>query len=124
MKELICITCPNGCLLTAEDTPEGTVIKGHKCPRGQQYGLDELTNPKRTVTAVIPSDSADWPCIPVRSTGPVPRPLIPALIEKLYSISVSLPVLRGKVVLANYEKTGIDIVCTRSLPPLNNRGKQ
>ena len=38
-QELICIVCPKGCHLTAEQTSEGWQITGFGCPRGQQYGV-------------------------------------------------------------------------------------
>ena len=44
-QELICIVCPKGCHLTAEQTAEGWQIAGYGCPRGQQYGVAEMTNP-------------------------------------------------------------------------------
>ena len=46
-QELICIVCPKGCHLTAEQTAEGWQITGFGCPRGQQYGVAEMTNPTR-----------------------------------------------------------------------------
>ena len=52
-QELICIVCPKGCHLTAEQTAEGWQITGFGCPRGQQYGIAEMTNPTRVVTSTV-----------------------------------------------------------------------
>ena len=52
-QELICIVCPKGCHLTAEQTAEGWQIAGYGCPRGQQYGVAEMTNPTRVVTSTV-----------------------------------------------------------------------
>ena len=49
-KELICIVCPKGCHLTAEEAESGWNISGFGCPRGKQYGIAEMTNPTRVVT--------------------------------------------------------------------------
>ena len=56
-QELICIVCPKGCHLTAEQTAEGWQIAGYGCPRGQQYGVAEMTNPTRVVTSTV---RIDW----------------------------------------------------------------
>jgi CxxC motif-containing protein len=78
---------------------------------------DELTNPKRTVTAVISARSADWPCVPVRTSEPVPRKIIPDLLKALYAVNLPLPVVRGQKIISDFNKTGVDVICTRSLPP-------
>jgi CxxC motif-containing protein len=117
MKELICITCPNGCHLTAEETASGLVIKGNKCPKGEKYGQDEMTNPLRTVTAVARTVSEDWPCVPVKTSGAIPVKLVFGLLKEIYSLTVRLPVMRGDPVISDFAGAGIDVVCTRSLPP-------
>ena len=52
-QELICIVCPKGCHLTAEQTAEGWQTAGYGCPRGQQYGVAEMINPTRVVTSTV-----------------------------------------------------------------------
>ena len=43
-QELICIVCPKGCHLTAEQTAEGWQIAGYGS-RGDSHGVAEMTNP-------------------------------------------------------------------------------
>jgi CxxC motif-containing protein len=115
--ELICIVCPNGCHLTVDRTPEGLVVSGNKCIRGEQYGKDEMTDPRRVVTAVARTTDPGHPCIPVKSDRGVPRAQINAVLRKIYACRIDLPVTRGAVCLENCCGTGVSILFTRSLSP-------
>ena len=58
MKELICFLCPNGCTLTiTRDQPEFTVT-GQKCKRGQEFAINEATNPTRTLCTTVKTNFA------------------------------------------------------------------
>ena len=46
MKELICIVCPKGCHLKV-DEENGCAVTGNGCPRGAEYGKNELLHPAR-----------------------------------------------------------------------------
>ena len=53
---MICIECPQGCLLDVEvDTASGKVktLTGNKCPKGQQYAYDEVEAPVRMLTTTV-----------------------------------------------------------------------
>lgn len=116
IKELICISCPQGCRLTAEyDTaPRNARISGNRCPRGAVYAVNELTDPRRTVTAVVPTVDEKHPVLPVRSTEPFPKEKIPQLLNMLYAMKVNLPVLCGDIILKDALGTGIDIIAAEN----------
>jgi CxxC motif-containing protein len=114
--DLVCIACPIGCSLKV--TPlagVGAEVSGNRCPRGEVYGREELLAPRRVVTAVVPTDSRQFPFAPVRTDTPLARGLVPALLQRLYASLVSLPVRRGDVLLEDFE--GVRVLFTRSLPP-------
>lgn len=113
----ICIVCPTGCHLTVESTPKGMIVKGNKCARGEKYGLEEASDPKRVVTAVVKTLSEEWPYVPVKTQKPVPKRVIPRLLKALYSLRVKLPVRRGRPVITDFGGMGIDVVFTRTFPP-------
>lgn len=50
---ITCTICPRGCRLTAVTEKGETRIEGNNCPRGEQYGLQELICPSRIVTSTI-----------------------------------------------------------------------
>ena len=115
-KELICISCPQGCHLVAEyeSNPAEAVVSGNRCPRGESYAVSELTDPRRVVTAVVPTDDPRHCVLPVRSASPFPKGKISALLNRLYSMKVSTPVACGDVILKDAEGTGIDIIAAEN----------
>lgn len=116
-KNMICINCPRGCRLTVTALADGKwQVSGNFCPRGNVYGIQEATDPRRTVTAVVPSADPHQPCAPVRSSAPVPVKMIPDLLNELYQMRLTTPALRGDVLIKNWRDTGIDIVFASDFP--------
>ncbi len=116
--ELVCIACPVGCRLTVTQWDVDRVeVKGNLCPKGEAYGREEVLSPKRVVTAVVRTDSESFPFAPVRTDAPLPRPLIPDLLAELCGREVRLPVALGTRLMENFKGTGVNVVCTRTLPP-------
>ena len=72
MKELICITCPRGCHLTVDEEHDFTVT-GNACPRGAEYGRNELLHPVRTVTSTVRTEGSPIPRLPVKTDRPIPK---------------------------------------------------
>ena len=116
-REMICICCPRGCRLVAEREDENAnwEVSGNQCPRGAAYAVQELTNPCRVVTAVVKTDSSEIMFLPVRTDRPCPRGEIAALLNKLYTITVNVPVRRGDVVAHDVNGTGIDVVASETI---------
>ena len=116
IKELVCISCPQGCRLTAEydSNPEKAKISGNRCPRGAVYAVNELTDPRRTVTAVVPTEDEKHPVLPVRSVEPFPKEKIPQLLNMLYATKVKPPVSCGDIILKDALGTGIDIIAAEN----------
>ena len=52
MKELICIVCPKGCHLQVDEQNDYQVF-GNSCPRGAEYGKNELLHPTRVLTSIV-----------------------------------------------------------------------
>ena len=52
-RDMICIICPRGCSLCADIQGDTVTVTGNACPKGQEYAINECTNPVRTVTAVV-----------------------------------------------------------------------
>lgn len=108
--EKICINCPAGCHLEIAVDDNKISVSGNRCPKGKSYGESEITDPRRTVTAAVLVKSDKRCCIPVKSSAPLPVKLIPALLKKLYSMTVGLPIRHGDVIIKNFSGTAIDIV--------------
>jgi CxxC motif-containing protein len=113
-RELTCISCPMGCLLTAEGLAGGTLsITGNRCPRGAVYAETEINDPRYTVTATCRTDSAKNPRLPVRTDAPCPRDRIDELLACIYALEVKLPVKTGDAVIEDF--SGIRVTAARSL---------
>ena len=87
-KELICIVCPQGCRLTVEEKDGSYQVSGNTCKRGEAYGINEITAPRRVITTTVKLEG-----------GRCPR----------------LPVKMGDVVLADVMGTGVDVIATRDM---------
>lgn len=115
-RELICISCPIGCHIEAELMADGSVaVSGNRCPRGLAYAENELTDPKRMVTAVVACRSKVLPFVPVRSSAPVSMALIGELLDTLRTLEVAPPLNTGSVIVGNFKNSGVDIIATRSV---------
>ena len=115
MKELICIVCPKGCHLKAEETAEGWNITGFSCPRGKEYGLNEMTHPTRVITSTVKIMGGAHPRLPVKTNAPIPKELIGEAMKLLDSIEVMSPVHHGDIIVKNIANTGISFVASRDM---------
>lgn len=114
MKELICITCPKGCHLTVDEEND-FAVKGNGCPRGAEYGRNELKNPKRVVTSTVKTTSPQHPRCPVKTNGAIPKGRMFDAMALLDDIVLETPVKVGDVVIKNLFDTGIDFVACKAV---------
>ncbi|MFW6180188.1 MAG: DUF1667 domain-containing protein [Spirochaetota bacterium] len=115
-KQLVCISCPVGCRLTVRvDAGDTVTVTGNKCVRGEEYGREEALSPRRVVTATAAVRSSFQRRLPVRTSRPLPRELIPGLLREIYRLDLSPPVRMGDVLIPDYAATGVDVVATRSI---------
>ena len=114
MKELICIVCPNGCRLQV-DEENGLRVTGNACPRGEEYGRNELLHPVRVLTGTVRLHGGTLPRCPVKTRGTIPKEKLLEAARALCMVDVDAPVRRGDVVLADICGTGVDVVASRDV---------
>ncbi|MBE6836226.1 MAG: DUF1667 domain-containing protein [Ruminococcaceae bacterium] len=114
MIDLICITCPRGCHLKV-DEENGYEVTGNSCPRGKEYGYNEVTNPKRVVTSTVKTDSEDYPRCPVKTNGAIPKEKMFEAMALLEDVVLKTPVHHGDIIIKNLFDTGIDFVATKDV---------
>ncbi len=117
MRELTCICCPRGCLLTV-DEENGFQVSGNSCERGAEYGYTECTNPTRTLTSSVPVDGGDHARCSVKTDRPIPKGRLFEAMAAVRSLRVKAPVCTGDVLLSDIAGTGADLVAGKDVKAL------
>ena len=119
MKQMTCILCPNGCELdvtySGEPTAETITVEGNTCPKGDDYALEELLRPTRTLTTSVFVRGGIQPQASVKTTVPIPRKAVVVARDALRGTILDAPVEIGDVVARDIAGTGVDVIVTRSV---------
>lgn len=115
-KELVCIRCPIGCMLTVTDNKDGGLeVTGNSCNRGAEYAKKEFTNPTRIVTSTVRVKNGKQAVVSVKTKGDIPKDRMNDCIDRLRDIEVEAPVYIGDVVVKNVADTGVDVIVTKNV---------
>ena len=114
-RELICITCPNSCRLTAEQEGDVITVTGNTCPKGEEFARAEMTNPVRTLTTTVKTAFPELPYLPVRTEGVIPKIMVMDVMAELSRHVQKERVDCGAVIIKNICGTGCDIIATSQL---------
>lgn len=115
-RNLICINCPLGCMLTARmDGGEVVGVSGNTCRRGEDYARKELTNPTRIVTSTVRVSGGNVGMVSVKTRTDIPKGMVFACVRALKDVTAAAPVRIGDVVAENIAGTGVDVVATKGV---------
>ncbi len=116
IKELTCIGCPMGCLLTVE-IQDGIVqkVSGNNCANGDVYARKEVTNPTRIVTSTVVIKNGNKPRLSVKTKSDIPKDKIMEVMEKINETVVDAPKNIGDVIINNVADTGVDVIATKNI---------
>lgn len=112
-RNLICIICPRGCSLKADVSPCGVSVTGNACPKGEEYAVNECTNPVRTVTATVRVSNRYNTMASVKTATPVAKDRMMDVMKALRATKIQAPVSIGDVILTDI--CGSDIVVTKAV---------
>ena len=112
MKEFTCIICPRGCQLKVDDNMN---VTGNFCPRGKDYAISEITDPRRTITTTIRVINREDTLVSVKTSAPVPKGMIFKVMEVIDTLSINAPCKIGDIAKANILDLGIDILVTKEI---------
>ena len=105
-RELTCIICPMGCMMTAEiENGKVVGVTGNTCPRGKIYATNECTNPTRTITTTVRCKSGEL--LPVKTSSPIPKDKIKEAMKIINKVSPALPISIGDVIIEDVFKSKI-----------------
>ena len=110
MKELVCIVCPKGCRLHV-DEQNGFAVTGNSCPRGEEYGRNELKNPTRVLTSTVKISGALHSRCPVKTDRPIAK-------REVAAVRLQAPVAVGEIVVDNIAGTGANLVAAKNVKKL------
>ena len=129
-KTITCIICPNGCLLSADVSVPGTdasvtgtgcprvidsPVTGAGCPRGEAYFIQEITDPRRTLTSSVLVKGGELPLCSVRLTDPVPIARIPDVMKEIRKMKVEAPLESGTVLIRDVLGLGSNVIATKTI---------
>lgn len=112
MRELVCITCPNSCRMTAKLEDGQWIVTGNKCARGQKFAEDEMTCPKRTFSTTVRTAWDVVPVIPVRISCEIPKERIFDVMQEINHMTVRRAIGRDEVLIRDVLGLGADVIVT------------
>lgn len=115
-RELICIRCPLGCMMSVElENGEVKSVEGNTCPRGKAYAEKEVTNPTRVVTSSVRVIGGDRALVACKTKNDIPKDKIFDVARALKEVIVEAPVTIGDVLVEDVAGTGVEIVATSNV---------
>lgn len=119
-RDLICIGCPMGCMITVSmENGEVVTVTGNTCKRGDTYARKEVTNPTRIVTSSVRVTDGVLPVVSVKTKEDIPKEKIADCMKALKEVTVKAPVHIGDVLLTDVAGTGVDIIATKEIPTVS-----
>ncbi len=117
ISHYLCIGCPLGCRLEVEEDEFSEIVevRGWSCKKGERYGREEHTDPRRVVSTTVGIDGAGLARLPVKTSASIPKASVRDFCAELQRIQVAAPVRMGDVVAVDVAGTGVDAVATRDL---------
>ena len=116
MREMYCITCPNGCKLTVyEHTRTSVEVEGNGCDKGHDYAVAEVTNATRSLTTTVRTTLPGVPVLPVRTDGEIPKGKIMDAMLELSSVVVNVELDCGDTVLEDVAGSGVRVIAASDI---------
>ena len=109
--ELVCIVCPRGCRIKIENG----VVSGSGWKRGEAFAISETSCPMRSVCSTVATSFADYPVLPVRTDGEIPKDKIGELMRQINAVVVEKKLKRGDIVLKGVCGTDVNLIATASI---------
>ncbi len=114
-RELICISCPMGCMLNVTIDGDDVKVEGNTCPRGAIYGKKEVLSPTRIVTSSVKVRNSNIAKVSVKTEKDIPKGKIFDIMDEIRKITVDAPIKIGDVIIENCADTGVDIIATKDV---------
>lgn len=115
MREMTCITCPNGCHLQIEERDGKILVTGNQCKRGEAFAISELTHPMRTICSTVRTTCREIPVLPVRVSQEIPKERIFDVMKEINRVVLDHPVSAGDVIIPHVLGLEADVIATSNV---------
>ncbi len=113
--KITCVACPMGCKLCIEETDDGYIINGNICRKGEEYGIQEMTDPRRNISSTAKVSGSYIRVLPVKTDKPLPKDKIFNAMKEINALRLESPIKIGDIVIRNVAGTDVNIIATRSI---------
>lgn len=115
-KHFTCVVCPTGCEIDVE-LEKGNIVSmtGNQCEKSEEFILQELIEPMRTLTTTVRITGAKWPMLPVRTDKPIPKRLFFQVMNELATVKLHAPVKVTDIIIKDIDGTGANVISTRNM---------
>ena len=111
-QTMVCITCPRGCTMQVTREGDDIQVTGNSCKRGQQFAINELTHPMRTICSTVKTAFPDSPVLPCRVSCDIPKDQIFAVMREINKVVVTERIGRGDVIIPHVLGLEADVIAT------------
>ena len=101
--------CPVGCTLNVTKKGKNIVVEGNGCPRGEIYGKNEITTPKRMVTTIKKYKDGT---ISLKTSEPIDKNLVTNCLKEINNSKEPKNIKAGDTYIKNILSTNVDIIVT------------
>ena len=113
---IICTLCPKGCRALLREGGEEIQNRNELCQRGIVYVQEERREPKRLLTTTVKTKDSPIKLFPVRTSGPIPKRMLPDCMKAIAALTVKPPIRCGEVIVTNLLASGQDLIASDQLP--------
>ncbi|HEX2925635.1 MAG TPA: DUF1667 domain-containing protein [Ruminiclostridium sp.] len=116
-REIVCIICPNGCRMnvTFDENNKVNLVENASCKKGEDYAMNEIQCPKRSITSTVGVMNGRLPLVSVRTDKPIPKEKIPEAMAEIRKVKLNAPVKFHQIIIKDLLGTGANLVSTREV---------
>ena len=114
-KKVTCIICPESCKISVIVKDDSAVAKGAKCPRGEEYAIKEIKEPRRIFTSTVRLDRGIYRVCSVKTSSPIKKDDWIKAREIIYKMKVKAPIEMNQILIKDFLEKDINLVSTRKI---------
>jgi CxxC motif-containing protein len=98
-----------------EETGAKIKVSGNLCKRGEEFAINELRHPMRSICSTVKTIFPDIPVLPVRVSAEIPKEKIFDVMKEINKIVITKPVSIGDIIIENVLGLNSNIIATSNI---------